>query len=101
MRTVGVSELRQHASEIVQVVREGRGEYIITHRGKPVARLVRYKEASQPRELSRELSPEEFWLEMDNLIRQMEAAMPADAKSPLQQLFEDREASARRGLGGE
>ena len=40
MAEVGVRELKNRASEIIRAVREERVEYVITYRGKPVARLV-------------------------------------------------------------
>lgn len=89
MPEIGIRELKSQASEIVRAVREGRVEYVITHRGRPVAMIVPFEESPEPRKLSHE----QFWAEMDELIQQMEAETPPDAKSPLQQLFEDREAS--------
>lgn len=44
-------------------------------------------------------SPEAFWAEMDQLIDELEESTPPDAKSPLEQLFEDREAGMRSSLG--
>jgi prevent-host-death family protein len=40
MAEIGVRELKNHTSEIVREVREERAEYVITYRGRPVARLV-------------------------------------------------------------
>ncbi len=40
MRSIGVRELKAHASEILREVQEQRAEYLITHRGRAVARLV-------------------------------------------------------------
>ncbi len=40
MTEIGIRELKNRTSEIVREVREERAEYIITHRGQPVARLV-------------------------------------------------------------
>lgn len=89
MPEIGIRELKSQASEIVRAVREERAEYVVTLRGKPVAMIVPFEEAPEPRTLSHE----QFWAEMDELIHQMEAETPPGAKSPLQQLFEDREAS--------
>lgn len=89
MPEIGIRELKSQASEIVRAVREGRVEYVITHRGRPVAMIVPFEETPEPRKLSHE----QFWVEMDELIQQMEAETPPDAKSALQQLFEDREAT--------
>lgn len=40
MRSIGIRELKEHASAILREVREQRAEYIVTHRGQAVARLV-------------------------------------------------------------
>lgn len=40
MAEIGVRELKNHASQIVREVREERAEYVITYRGRPVARIV-------------------------------------------------------------
>lgn len=37
---IGIRELKHRTSGIVRVVREKRAEYVITLRGRPVARLV-------------------------------------------------------------
>lgn len=88
MPEIGIRELKSQASEIVRAVREERAEYVITLRGRPVAMIVPFQETPGPRQLT----DEEFWAEMDALIQEMEEATPPGAKSPLQQLFEDREA---------
>ncbi len=88
MPEVGIRELKASASEIVRAVREERAEYIITHRGKPVAMIVPFEEAAE----EKEAALARWWAEMDEIGRQMEEETP-DAKSALQQLFEDREDS--------
>jgi prevent-host-death family protein len=85
---VGIRELKASASEIVRAVREERAEYIITHRGKPVAMIVPFEEAAQ----EKESAIRTWWAELDEIGRQMEEDAP-EAKSALQQLFEDREDS--------
>ncbi len=45
MPEIGVRELKAHASEIIQNVRERRARYIITHRGRPVGLLMPLDEA--------------------------------------------------------
>ncbi len=40
MRTVGVSELKTHTSEIIRNVRKNRISYTITYRGKPIGVLL-------------------------------------------------------------
>ncbi len=92
MREIGIRELKRQASEIVRTVREERVEYVITHRGKPVAMIVPFEEPHEVAAQERQML-QEFWADMDTLVQEMEATTPPDAKSPLQQLFEDREDS--------
>jgi prevent-host-death family protein len=40
MKSIGIRELKERASEIVREVREQQAEYTVTHRGRVVARLV-------------------------------------------------------------
>ena len=40
MPEIGIRELKNRTSEVLRAVREERAEYVITYRGKPVARLV-------------------------------------------------------------
>jgi prevent-host-death family protein len=40
VREVGIRELKEHASEILREVREQQAEFVVTHRGRVVARLV-------------------------------------------------------------
>jgi prevent-host-death family protein len=37
---IGVRELREHTAEVLRRVRDEKAEYIITHRGRPVALLL-------------------------------------------------------------
>ncbi len=46
MGEIGIRELKNHASEIIQTVREQRARYLITHRGKPVAILLPLEDKS-------------------------------------------------------
>ena len=48
-RDIGVRELKIHASEIIRKVKEKRAQYVITHRGRPVAILTPVEEV-QPAE---------------------------------------------------
>ncbi|MDH3402195.1 MAG: type II toxin-antitoxin system prevent-host-death family antitoxin [Acidobacteriota bacterium] len=45
MERAGIREARQNLSKLIDEVRQ-RGEVVITERGKPVARLVRYAPAA-------------------------------------------------------
>ena len=55
MPEIGIRELKNRASEVVRAVREGRAEYVITYRGKPVARLVPVVEEGDAEQALQEL----------------------------------------------
>ncbi len=72
MRSVGVRELKAHASEILRLVRE-RGETVeLTFHGRAVARLIPVVPAGRP-------EPEwaSVWTEMDRLAEEIGARWPA------------------------
>jgi prevent-host-death family protein len=85
---IGIRELKAQASEIVRAVREERAEYVITHRGKPVAMIVPFEEAPE----EKQLTPGEWWARIEEIGRLMEEENP-NAGSVLEQLFKDREDS--------
>jgi prevent-host-death family protein len=58
---VGVRELKANASELVRQVREQRAEYVVTHRGRPVAKLVPIPDPAEDEE------PEDGWVGMFRL----------------------------------
>ncbi len=80
MPKVGVRELKNRTSEIVRAVREARVEYIITYRGRPVARLVPVTEAEDT---------EQAWQELDRLSQEVSARWQSD-KSAVEILAEMR-----------
>lgn len=80
MPEVGVRELKNRTSEIVRAVREARVEYVITYRGRPVARLVPVTEAEDT---------EQAWQELDRLSREVSARWQSD-KSAVEILTEMR-----------
>ena len=80
MPEVGVRELKNRTSEIVRAVREARVEYVITYRGRPVARLVPATEADDT---------EHAWQELDRLSREVSARWQSD-KSAVEILAEMR-----------
>jgi prevent-host-death family protein len=55
MPEVGVRELKNQTSQIVRAVREARTEYVITYRGRPVARLVPIAEEEEGEQVLEEL----------------------------------------------
>lgn len=70
MLTVGVRELKQRASELIQMVREEGSEIQITYRGEVVALLI---------PVTRPTSQEEaqVWAEIDHLAAEIGARWPA------------------------
>lgn len=88
MPEIGIRELKAQASEIVRAVREERAEYIITHRGKPVAMIVPFEEAPE----EKPLAPGDWWARIEEIGRLMEEENP-NAGSVVEQLFRDREDS--------
>lgn len=85
MRAIGVSELKTHASEIMRKVREERGSYTITYRGKPVGVLL-------PLEGNGDVGPDEHhdpWSELGKLREKM-ALMPRPENALSEALSEMR-----------
>ena len=71
-RSVGVRELRQHATEIVRQVRVKRATVEITYRGKVIAKLIPVREA---RPTSKENTA--VWTDLDRLAAEIGARWPA------------------------
>jgi antitoxin (DNA-binding transcriptional repressor) of toxin-antitoxin stability system len=70
-RSVGVRELRQHATEIVRQVRVKRATVQITYRGKVIAQLVPIREPiPMPKEISM------LWTDLDRLATEIGARWP-------------------------
>jgi prevent-host-death family protein len=80
MPEVGIRELKNRTSEIVRAVREGRTEYVVTYRGRPVARLVPIAEDEEG---------EQVWQELERLSREISARWQSD-KSAVELLDEVR-----------
>ena len=80
MAEVGVRELKNRASEIIRAVREERVEYVITYRGKPVARLV---------PVTAEEDDEQAWQKLEWLSQEISAQWQSD-KSAVELLTEMR-----------
>ncbi len=64
MYTVGIRELKQHASELIRMVRENGSEIQVTYRGKVVALLVPVERVAGQEE-------DAAWVEIDNLAAQI------------------------------
>jgi prevent-host-death family protein len=71
MMEVGIRELKQRASYILRQVREKKETIIITHRGRPVARLVPVEDLE-----SKRAEALAVWAEMDELAREIGAHWP-------------------------
>ena len=75
-RSVGVRELRQHATEIVRQVRVKRATVQITYRGKVIAQLVPVHE---PAPLPKETSM--VWTDLDRLAAEIGARWPTNVSA--------------------
>jgi prevent-host-death family protein len=69
--SVGVRELRQHATEIVRQVRVRRSTVQITYRGRVVAQLIPIRE---PRPMPKEAAA--LWTDLDRLAAEIGARWP-------------------------
>ena len=76
MIKIGVRELRQQATQILRRVQEEQEEYIITYRGRAVARLIPMKEEEQGR-----IEAQEVWAEMERLTEEVSARWPSDVSA--------------------
>ena len=84
MTEVGIRELKTQASDIIRRVREDKETYIVTYRGKPVAKLepVQDKEEQVARDLS-------ILEEMDRLAEEITKRWP-EGLSAVDAVKEDR-----------
>ena len=72
MGEIGIRELKQHTSEIVRRVRQEKESFVITYRGRVVARLVPVEEAGRKR-----AEAAAVWVEMNQLATEIGAHWPA------------------------
>jgi prevent-host-death family protein len=68
MADIGVRELKQNASEILRRVREGNETFLITHRGRVIARLLPVN--------GRKRHWREVWADMDRTAEQISKDWP-------------------------
>jgi prevent-host-death family protein len=92
---IGVRELKNQATEIIREVREQQAEYIVTYRGRPVARLAplaHEQPIAQPAKRSGAppVELEALWAEWDALAEVMDEHGQGD-KSALATLLEMRQ----------
>jgi prevent-host-death family protein len=82
MPQVGIRELKNDASEIIRTVREDRVEYVVTHRGKPVAVILPVAEDWQETEAARAAAAARenaaFWERMEALRAEIAAKWQSD-----------------------
>ncbi len=75
MPRVGVRELKNETSEIIRAVREERAEYVVTHRGQPVAVILPIAEGVGPAEDERIVAASrpnaEFWAQWEALTEEI------------------------------
>lgn len=83
MRTVGVRELKQRASELVRIVREEGEEIDVTLRGQVVARLVPVKQKLSPEQV------QALMAEMDKAASEISAYWP-EGVSAVEAVREER-----------
>ncbi len=67
MRGIGVRELKAHASEIMQNVREQKAHYVITYRGEPIGLLTPIEKVPAAGGAASPLSDQAVWDELDRL----------------------------------
>ena len=82
MPQVGIRELKNEASEIIRTVREDRVEYVVTHRGRPVAVILPVAEDWQESEAARAAAAARenaaFWERMEALRAEIAAKWQSD-----------------------
>lgn len=82
MPQVGIRELKNETSEIIRTVRDEQAEYIVTHRGKPVAVILPIDEAIRSRSAERILAETrehaDYWAKLDALAAEIDTAWTSD-----------------------
>lgn len=93
MPSIGVRDLKNHAPEIMRLVREERAEYIVTYRGEPVAVLLpldeNWREQIDAQHLARVEPSRNVWSELDELRREIDREWQSE-KSAVELLLEQR-----------
>ncbi len=93
--TIGVRELKAHASEILKCVREEGASYTVTHRGRAIARLTPVQADRILDEDEEDLTPygsvEEMMADMDALIEEIGHYLPehVDAVEAVREMRRD------------
>lgn len=93
MPSIGVRELKNHAPEIMRLVREERAEYIVTYRGEPVAMLLplgkNWRELITAQQIASIEPSRNVWSELDELRREIDREWQSE-KSAVELLIEQR-----------
>jgi prevent-host-death family protein len=93
MPSIGVRELKNHAPEIMRLVREERAEYIVTYRGEPVAMLLpldkNWRELITAQQVATIEPSRNVWSELDELRREIDREWQSE-KSAVELLIEQR-----------
>jgi prevent-host-death family protein len=85
--TIGVRELKNHASRVIRAVREEMAEYVVTVRGEPVAVLRPLTDEDTQR--LREAEIDELLAEMKELAQDVASAWTSE-KSGVELVAEQR-----------
>lgn len=85
MRTVGSRELKTKLSEVLREVREHDEVVVVTHRGRPIARIIPEPRGESARRF------DEVWSEMDQLAAAIARDWP-EGVSATDAVAEDRRA---------
>ncbi len=91
MPDIGMRELKARASEIIRTVREKRAQYVVTHRGRPVAILMPLENphALSSTSTAQTESSESAWDELNRLGEEIGREWRSE-KSSLEILSETR-----------
>lgn len=89
MPKVGIRELKNDASAIIRAVREENAEYIVTHRGEPVAVITPVEPELDAEKSAGKISYAELKARLDSLAVEIAAKWQSD-KSAVELLSEQR-----------
>jgi prevent-host-death family protein len=93
MPQVGIRELKNETSEILRAVREEKAEYLVTHRGKPVAVILPldddWEEMQAVRAAAAARAGADFWARWDTAGAELDAEWQSD-KSAVELVEEQR-----------
>ena len=80
MPTIGVQQLRTNTAEVLRCVRQEHTEYVVTRKGKPVARLLPVETMEVQRKAAEERSAvEDYRRAMDEIRRRWPEGLSTQA----------------------